>query len=325
MASPYQQTYTSSDLTSSEAIINSLVQASSAQNYDPASLVQPIDPSLLQHENPNNCSNLAPGLPLEQYKLNVDQNPQVIRKKPLEKINYLQQVAVRYLKPPQPPKAGDIVVKQLAHRQVAPAPALVVRQAPEKPQTPPPIVLREAPPPPPTPLPGKLLNVPGQVIPPPARKVVVERLPPIPPKPQQVFIERWLPYGQQTQKVVYQPARPACVIPDPKNVVIQWDSPDVDIRKELRNLGIIHANPQEYITKYGSSLIRSEQLPDLAVQYANQPGIQLAATHRPPTIPILEGDVHALNYLDLDAVGLGHLRNSSSAAVQSYAAEAVYA
>jgi len=267
---------------------------------------------LLHHENPNNCTDLAPSLPLDKYRLNVDNNPKVIRKKPQEKIHYLQQVAVRYLKPPPPPRAGDIIIKQLRDKQVAPAPALVVRQAPEKPATPPPIVLREAPPPPPTPLPGKYVNVPGKIIPPPARKVIVERLPPIPSKPQQIFIERWLPYGQQTQRVVYQPAKPACIIPDPKNIVIQWESPDVEIRKEFKNLGVIHANPQEYVAKYGASLLRPESLPEVAVHYGSQPGLQLAATHRPPEVPILEGDLHALSLIDLDSVGLGFFRNGSS-------------
>ena len=88
---------TSSD--SSEEIVRNLVSVSSAQNYDPAQLVSnyPIDPQLLQHENPNNCkdTDLAPALPLDKYRLNVDQNPQVVRRKPNEKICYLQQVAVR--------------------------------------------------------------------------------------------------------------------------------------------------------------------------------------------------------------------------------------
>ena len=87
------------DNTSSEAIIQSLIQASSAQNYDPAQLVSnyPIDSQLLQHENPNQCTDLAPPLPLEKYKLNVDQCPHVVRRKPQEKICYSQQVAVRYI------------------------------------------------------------------------------------------------------------------------------------------------------------------------------------------------------------------------------------
>lgn len=56
-----------------------------------------IDQNLLQHENPNRCSenDLAPRLPLEQYRLNIDQNPHVIRRKPQEKVQYLQEIAVR--------------------------------------------------------------------------------------------------------------------------------------------------------------------------------------------------------------------------------------
>jgi len=287
------------------------VSASSAQNYDPAQLVahHPIDPQLLQHENPNNCHDLAPALPLDKYRLNVDQNPHIVRRKPQEKVSYLQQVAVRYLKPPPPPKAGDIVIQELPHKQVAPAPALVVRQAPPKPCTPPPVILREAPPPPPCPIPGKLVNVPGKVVPPPARKVVVERLPPIPAKPQQIFIERWLPYGQQTQRVVYQPAKAPCVIPDPKNVVVQWESPDVEIRKECKFLGIIEADPQQYVAKYGSSLIRADQLPKFAVSHSTKQGIELAANHRPLDYPLLEGDIHALRWIDLNSVGLGYYRD----------------
>ena len=84
---------------SSESIIQSLVQASSAKNYDPAQLVSnyPIEPELLEHENPNKCCDFAPQLPLEKYKLNVDQCPRVVRRKPQEKICYSQQVAVRYI------------------------------------------------------------------------------------------------------------------------------------------------------------------------------------------------------------------------------------
>ena len=113
-------------------------------HYDSAQLIvnQAIDPALLVHENPNNCTDLAPQLPLNKYKLNVDQTPHVVRRKPQEKVHYFQKVAVRYLKPPPPPKAGDVVIRQLPAKQIAPAPALLVRQAPPKPFTPPPLILR---------------------------------------------------------------------------------------------------------------------------------------------------------------------------------------
>lgn len=273
-----------------------------------------IDQRLLEHENPNRCNtaDLAPALPLEQYRLNVDQNPHIIRRKPNEKVQYTQEIAVRYLKPPPPPRGGDIVIRQLPTRQHAPAPPLIVRQPGPQAPTPPPLVIREAPPQPPQPLPGKQITIPGKVIPPPARKVIVERLPPTPAKPQQVFIERWLPYGQQSQRVVFQPARASCVIPDPKNVVIQWESPDVEIRREFKNLGIQQADPQDYISRYGAQLVRADALPEIALKYSNQQGVQLAANSRNEQNLVIEGDVQALRLIDLEANGLGYLRGRIS-------------
>lgn len=118
-----------------------------ASTYESAQLIAneaQIDPSLLAHENPGNCCDTVSPLPLDQYKLNVDRNPLVVRRKPQEKVRYSQQISVRYLKPPTPPKCGDIVICELPSRQVAPAPPLVVRQAPPKPSTPPPLILRLA-------------------------------------------------------------------------------------------------------------------------------------------------------------------------------------
>jgi len=260
---------------------------------------------------------LAPALPLDQYRLNVDQNPHIIRKKAQEKVNYLQEIAVRYLKPPPPPRAGDIIIRQLANKQVAPAPPLIVRQPGPVAPAPAPLVVREAPPQPPQPLPGKQITIPGKTIPPPARKVIIERLPPTPAKPQQIFVERWLPYGQQTQRVVFQACRQGCTIPDPKNVVIQWDAPEVEIRREFKNLGVHQADPQEYLSKYGSSLVRADALPELALKYSNQQGVQLAANSRAESAIVLEGDVQALKLIDLEANGLGHLRGRLSGVAAS--------
>lgn len=74
-----------------------------------------VDRQLLEHENPNQCTDLAPALPLDQYRLNMDQNPHIIRKKAQEKLQYLQEISVRYLKPPNAPKNGDIIIKQLVN------------------------------------------------------------------------------------------------------------------------------------------------------------------------------------------------------------------
>ena len=74
---------------------------------------QGIDRQCLEHGNPNNCTDLAPALPLDQYRLNVDPNPHIIRRKANEKVQHVQEVVVKYLKPPPPPPAGDIVIRQM--------------------------------------------------------------------------------------------------------------------------------------------------------------------------------------------------------------------
>lgn len=96
----------------------------------------------IYNDNPNNCQpyDLAPAIPLNQYRLNEDLNPEIIRKKPIERVNYTQNVAVRYLRPPAPAPAGDIIIHQLPDRQVAPAPPLHLRHQQPSQQTPPPLV-----------------------------------------------------------------------------------------------------------------------------------------------------------------------------------------
>jgi hypothetical protein len=75
------------------------------------------DTNLLSHlcpeDNPNGCTanDLASPLPLDRYRLNEDPCPHLIRKKPTDKVQYTQNINVRYLKPPEPPKSGDIVIR----------------------------------------------------------------------------------------------------------------------------------------------------------------------------------------------------------------------
>jgi hypothetical protein len=234
---------------------------------------------------------------LDQYRLNSDPNPEIIRKKPVERVNYTQNVAVRYLKPPAPAPAGDIVIQQLPDRQVAPAPPLHVKQQQPSQPNPAPLVIREAPPPPPAPVPGQYHQIPGKVIPPPARKVITEYLPACPAKPQQVIIDRWLPYEQPQQRVVYKPAKPPCLIPDPKNVTIIWSEPDVDVTQVFVNLGVHNTDPAEYTARHCASLIQADALPEIAIRYGTRGGHSLAATHRQSVQPILYGDVEYLRLI----------------------------
>lgn len=88
-------------------------------------------------------------IPLSEYKINDDPNPEIIHKKTNQSVVYHQEVAIRYLRPPTPPPPGPILIQQEPNFFLPPAPPLVIRQQPPRPATPPPLVIREAPPPPP--------------------------------------------------------------------------------------------------------------------------------------------------------------------------------
>ena len=51
-------------------------------------------------------------LPINEYPINEDACPEVINKKLKQKLEYVQEMAVRYLKPPTPPAPGEIIIKQ---------------------------------------------------------------------------------------------------------------------------------------------------------------------------------------------------------------------
>jgi hypothetical protein len=129
---------------------------------------------------------------------------------------------------------GDIIINQLNDEMIQPAPAIIIRQQPPRPSTPEPIVIREEPPPPCKLVGRKLITISGKNLPPPPRKVIVERLAPLPSKPPPVLVERWLPYPKQRRRVIYN--RPNNVDPfviKPKNIIIQWEAPKVNIRPEV--------------------------------------------------------------------------------------------
>lgn len=96
-------------------------------------------------------------IPLSDYTLNEDDNPQVITKKVAHQLEYIQELAVRYLRPPTPPAPGEIIIKQEANKLSPPAPPIIIRQQPPRPKTPEPVIFREAPPLPPEPV-GKKLS-----------------------------------------------------------------------------------------------------------------------------------------------------------------------
>ena len=99
--------------------------------------------------NKSEIANWRGVMPIAQYGINDDPNPEVIRKRTEQQLVYQQEIAIRYLRPPTPPPPGEILIQQEANQVIPPAPPLVIRQQPPRPSTPQPLVIREAPPPPP--------------------------------------------------------------------------------------------------------------------------------------------------------------------------------
>ena len=245
-----------------------------------------------------------PNIPIEQYKLNVDPNPTLIRKKAENRIQYVQNVSLKFLKPPAPQQPGDITITQEPDVQAPAAPPLVVRQQPPAPINPAPVVVRERPPVPPTPIGPKNIIIPGRVIPPPPRKVIVEKLPQMPAKPQDIIIERWLGYARRTRNVNFHPAAPIVPAPAPKNVLIEWDAPEVDVRQEFRFLGVHQADPQSYVSQHGASLVDASRLPREVAHFQTPAGEVLAVNSDSNAVPILRGAVAALRQINLNCSGL---------------------
>lgn len=249
-------------------------------------------------------------VPISEYKVNEDSNPEIITKKTNQTLEYVQELAVRYLRPPTPPAPGEIIITQLPNTATPPAPPLIIRQQPARAETPEPLVIREAPPEPPVAVGRKVITISGKRLPPPPRKVIIERLAPLPSKPQNIIIERWLPYNEVKRRVIFNRSSvPDPVVAKPRNVIVQWEAPQVSIRKEIKYLGVIRANPVEYVQKYGSSLKKPNQLPDFVLNIRTPDDIgALAADYKFNSIYELEGEVEGLKYVDLEKEGLAEYR-----------------
>lgn len=249
-------------------------------------------------------------LPISQYRLNEDANPEVIHKKHRHRVDYKQELRVKYLRPETPPRNGDIVIEEVSDTQAEPAPPVIIRQECCRPTTPPPVKLREEPPVAPQPEGPKYIRIPGKLLPPPARKVIVERMAPAPPKPQNVEVERWLSFQPTERRVIYKKAPEVHPQPDPKNVVVQWEAPQVQVHQEVKHLGVSRMNTEEYRRRYGKQLQRASEFP-VELRNLRPPsdvGTLWADNQQRPAVKLV-GDLHALALVDLDREGLGHYRD----------------
>merc|ERR1719215_1321333 len=141
--------------------------------------------------------------------------------------------------------------------------------------------------------------------------VVIERLAPLPSKPQNVIVERWLPYGEVKRRVIFNKAAAVSAqVATPRNVIVQWEAPSVNIRKEIKYLGVIKANPAEYVQRYGASLKLHTALPQfvLDIQTPSEIGV-LAANYVAKSSFELEGQLEGFIYINLDSEGLSEYRS----------------
>ena len=215
------------------------------------------------------------------------------------------------MRPPTPPPPGDIIIKEISGDLIQVPPPLIIRQEPKRPITPPPLVIREKPPKPPSPVGRKLITIKGKQLPPPPRKVIIERLAELPPKPQSVIIERWLPYKKTKRRVIFQKEEDnkTPVYEKPKNLIIEWTPPVVKITKVVKNLGVLRTDPKKYIEKYGDDLKKAEDFPQSFLEITNTPGIELASDCKRKNVHHeLEGDLFALNLIDLEKEGLSEYK-----------------
>ena len=108
----------------------------------------------------------------------------------------------------------------------------------------------------------------------------------------------------------------------PRNTIIQWEAPCVCVSKEIVDLGVIRANPKDYVEKYSSCLLLFNQLPDYIQDIRPPNGIELAAEQKITNVnilPTLEGDVDALSLIpDLEREGLSEYRSIVKSSAEYY-------
>jgi len=205
-------------------------------------------------------------VPISQYRINHDSNPEVVRKTLNQPVEYNQDISVRYLRPPTP-VGGDIVIRQHNRQIPVPAPPAILRVPGERPVTPPPVILREAPPEyghydqKEIVVSGKEVNYL------PDRKLVIEKLPSLPPKPPQIIIEKWLPPTKLKRRVVLDSSSQRAYALPSRNLIVQWETPSPTIKRGIKYLGVESADPHQYRMRYGSSLRHPSEMPKFVLDY----------------------------------------------------------
>ncbi len=80
-----------------------------------------------------------------------------------------------------------------------------------------------------------------------------------------IVLERWLPYeAPRFTRTVRIPAPRGPLPKPPRNLIIQYQPLKVSIVHEIQRLGVIQADPQAYIQRYGNNLLNSARFLQLA-------------------------------------------------------------
>ena len=80
-------------------------------------------------------------------------------------------------------------------------------------------------------------------------------------------------------------------------MIIEWDSPNVALNRQFINLGVSYADPNQYMSKYGPSLVDSSAIPQIALSIRPENGLRLASENISTPIQLI-GDVAALKLIN---------------------------
>jgi hypothetical protein len=145
------------------------------------------------------------------------------------------------------------------------------------------------------PIEKKVITVPSKSSSPMKRKLIIEYITEIPVKTEHI-----LPKKQATREAINS---------KPRNLIIQCEQPNYIYAKKYYNLGIIRADPADYIKRYGSEVVDVSKIPSF-IRNIVPKNIKLASDNEPSMeIPKLVGDVEILKFIDLEKEGLVEYRS----------------
>lgn len=76
-----------------------------------------------------------------------------------------------------------------------------------------------------------------------------------------IIIERWLPYGPPpARQTIVRPPALATKYPEPRNIIEIYESVQMRTVRRFQKSGPTRESPEEYLHRYGGSLLDSEKL-----------------------------------------------------------------